>query len=381
MPPPQNWTITGQAQRVASALAPASSLMLINYDLVNSVYYSSDPGVNPETGVQLEALGSLTVQTDADVWLVSAGPSVIIGAVPGGTQWAPSPALVAAQISALGLATFDEQVNQNTSIPNNISTTGAPLLNLYTLLNGSSGTIGAASSVIKGPYTIGQTSYEVMLEFGTTQNAAIAPVAVEMQWSDSSSGLITATQVYNVYAAYTGAGGQTHQIEGHGPSNADTLTVTLSAPDGAVQYQWALLESSRLYQRHEWRTQNPAGNITFPTLTYASCVPAANILASQATASLASGANAIYLLPFFVGTAQMWFNTSTQVSGGAALLQDQLSALSSATMQRWKSASNGDQTPTSIVLPRDQCQVELLNSTGAAASMTLGIIAQELQTA
>jgi hypothetical protein len=144
--PPVTWNITGQAQRVASALAPAGSVMLINYDLVNPVYYGTDPGVNPDTGLQLQALGSFTVTTSSDVWLVSAGPAVDVGVVPGGTQWAPSPALVAAQISALGLATqtwqetqntsinapgygpstYDRQVAQETNIPANIQVMGAP---------------------------------------------------------------------------------------------------------------------------------------------------------------------------------------------------------------------------------------------------------------
>lgn len=380
-------TISG-TNDVATLLVDSvgQSVCVVNNDPVNTIYLGDNNAI-AYTDQQVTPLGPLNAVTfDGSEQIFGiTEPTITVAALlfPGGSNWQPSPIQVQEQIAALGLATLDEQINQNTAIPVNISTTGAPLLNLYDLLaDGTNVAVGSGDAVTlpaTGNYVITQIAYEFSLELLTAQDAVAAPVTVNFQWTDSDSGLITAVQNYGIYAAYNS--GVPHTIEGHGPSDADELQVQIYSPDAAITFSFTLLQSSRNYLRHEWRTQTPASaDITFPTMTYVSCVPAANILASEATGSLASGGSVSYLLPFFVGSASLWFNTAEETTGGAALLQDSIRALSSSTMQRWKSASNGDQSPTPIILPRDQCIMELQNGTADTSAMTLGIIAQELQT-
>lgn len=369
---------------LGSLLVPASGMpvCVVNNDPVNSIYLGDTPSMTAgqQTTTLLGPLNVCTFDGTLPVYGITAqGITVQALLFPTGSDWSPSPIQIQEQLADLGLATLVEQINQNTAIPSNISTTGAPLLNLYTFLQGKSQTIGAGGSLVLGPYAIGQIGYEFFIELGCTQNTAVAPVSIEFQWTDSSSGLVTATQVYNMYAAYTGGGGPTHNVEGHGPSNADTLTITITATSGAIQVALAILETSRVYGRHDWRTQNPASvTITFPTMTYVSCVPAANILAAQTSPSLNSS-SITYLLPFFTGSAQIWGSIAVAANAGSFLVQDALAVLSNSTLARFKTSS-GDVAPSPFVLPRDQCTIQLSNGTATASTMSVGIVAQELET-
>jgi hypothetical protein len=365
---------------------PVSGPVLIyNADITNIAYVGYGDSIAQTNSGVVQPLAYTIMDGSRAIWGFCPTATVYLNIIPGGISQSASPAQIAAQISALGLATLVEQINQNTAIPTNISTTGVPLLNLYTFLQGKAQTIGAGGSLVLGPYTIDQIGYEFFIQLGTTQNVATAPVNIVFQWTDSSSGLVTATQVYNMYAAYTGGAGPTHNVEGHGPSNADTLTITITATSGAIQIACAILETSRVFGRHDWRTQNPASvTVTFPTMTYISCVPAANILAAQVSPSL-NNSSIEYLLPFYTGTAILWGGIAVDTNAGVFDLVDLLSTLSSTLVARYKVGSSsfgnlGDVAPTPISFPRDQCLLNMINGTATASTMTAGIIAQELET-
>jgi hypothetical protein len=372
-------TVVGKGQQIwngGSGVQP----FIFNNDEVNTLYVGPANDVltqSQSSTIPVPPLGG-QVWPDVDIWAF-APTAVNVLIVPGATAWAPSPVQVQVALNAAGLATKAEQITQNTAIPDNISTTGAPLLNLYNSLADAAGTvITTGNQVTIGPLAISQIGYEFVASLATLQNAVAAPITIDLRWTDSTSGLVTAEQNYGMYSAYTGAGGNPHLIEGHGPSNADTLTVTIfNASTVSVTVSYALLQSSRAYQRHAWRTQTPAGNISFPTMTYISCVPAANLLAGQTSPSLNSSSQT-YLLPFYVGTAQIWGSIAVAANAGSFLLIDTIRALSNTVVGRWKTSS-GDVTPTSIILPRDQCQLQMINGTATASTMSAGIIVQELE--
>jgi len=371
--------VTYQNLGVVSAfqLIPAGmgSVNVYNGDTTNILLVSPSPTPQLSNSMPVQPLTNAEFSGQQGALYASAMAGTVATVTVSNAQLSPSPAQIAAQISALGLATYDEQVNQNTEIPTNISTTGAPLLNLYNLLEGFSQTIGAGTSVTKGPFSIGQISYEFVIEVGTTQNAAIAPCSIQFQWTDSDTGLPTATQVYNVYAAYTGGGGNAHLIEGHGPSNSDTLTITITAVSVAVAVNVAILQSSRNYLRHEWRTQNPAGNISFPTMTYVSCAPAVNILAAESVNIAASG-NQQYLLPLYTGSCILSGTTTNDIDG-LWQIRDTLTSLAYVVLAQTLGPNTG---PVEIALPRDQCILELGNNDTVAQFVNVAIIAEEIQT-
>lgn len=96
-------TATSSPQRIRSGSAPGIA-SLINYDLANEIWWDTDSGVSPETSLPLDPLATVGLPEGQDTWIVTAGPDITAYLVPGTTTWTPSPAKVAASISALGLA-------------------------------------------------------------------------------------------------------------------------------------------------------------------------------------------------------------------------------------------------------------------------------------
>jgi hypothetical protein len=396
--------VNSQPQQICPPVG--GPVLIYNADITNVAYAGYNAQIAETNSCVIQPLAFTVMDGTRAIWGFCPTASVLLNVVPGGTSQSASPAQIAAQISALGLATFDEQVNQNSAIPGNMLASGqgvtteiaallatgdtsgtpggVPLLNLYDLLTSSTSTnIAAGNEITLGPFDISQISYEMLVEAGTGQNAAVAPISVIFNWTDSHSGLQTSTQIYNFYSAYTGGGGAAHAVEGHGPSNADTLTVIIYSPDQAVTVAYALLQSSRNYLRHEWRTQNNiTNNTSFPTQTFISCQPSVNILAAQQTGSLAVNGSITYLLPFYVGNASVYMHSATAAIGAQATLQDALTAFSSISIQKYSTIATGDLAPPGLAtLPRDQCSVEIVNGTTAASNIQFAMIAQELQTA
>lgn len=371
---------------LGSLLVPASGMpvCVVNNDPVNSIYLGDTPSMTAgqQTTTLLGPLNVCTFDGTLPVYGITAqGITVQALLFPTGSDWSPSPIQIQEQLADLGLATLVEQINQNTAIPTNISTTGAPLLNLYNKIVSGLSTLIAGGNSISLPasgfsYPITQIGYEFLIECGTAQNTAIAPVSVIFTWSDSATGFVTATQVFNFYASYTGGGGPVHVVEGHGPSNGDQLNVEIYCSTSAVTVAYTLLQTSRIYGRHEWRTENAPGiAITFPTMTYVSCAPAIDILAS-ASISLAQNATETYLLPFYTGTCILSGTTTNDIDG-IWQIRDTLTSLPYPVLAQ---LSGGNTGPTVITLPRDQCQLELENTDAAAQFVNVAITIQELET-
>jgi hypothetical protein len=374
-----------QPVQVCPPLGQGMSVTIYNQDINNVVTLGTTNNIAQDgtNGVPLQPLTPGTFPATKALYAIAPANTASLVVIPEGGTLSPSPAQIAAQIAATGLATFAEQVNQNTSIPANISTTGAPLLNLYNKIVSSVNTAIPANNSVSLPsagnsYPITQIGYEFVIEAETFQNTAAAPLSVVFTWTDSATGFITGTQTYQFYAAYNSGSGGAHLIEAHGPSNGDQLEVQIFNGASAITVAYTLLQTSRLYGKHTWRTQNLTAGATFPTMTFISCAPVDNILAGQTSPSL-NNSSITYLLPLFTGSAQFWGSIGVAANAGSFLLQDALSTLSNSTLARWKT-SGGDVAPTTLVLPRDQCQLQMSNGTATASAMSAGMIAQELET-
>lgn len=112
-------------------------MLFANQDLVNEVTVGGTTSVFPDSpaAVIIPPLGSIAV-LGRDLWyaVAPAGTTALL-VIPGGTQWSPSPAQVALQIAALGLARdttvqgVNSSVQSQTSgvtIAQDILQTGAP---------------------------------------------------------------------------------------------------------------------------------------------------------------------------------------------------------------------------------------------------------------
>lgn len=137
-----------------------------------------------------------------------------------------------------------------------IAVTGAPLLNLKTIVQGTQTTVNnPGGSTTRGPYTFTQLSYELHISLETN----VAPVGTTnvnytLEWSDSVSGLIVKRKAFQLVA---GPNGSPHQVEINGPARADTLNITIannSQSGVASKSTLTLLQSSRDYQSDSFRT-------------------------------------------------------------------------------------------------------------------------------
>lgn len=119
-------TVGKTPQRIQTWLAPNESFLLVNNDITNQIFIGNDPGTQ---SIPVPPLGSISLgDAKKDIWVSTGGAAITVQALlfPSGTQWTPSPAQVAAQINALGLAKETTQQAGNTLIGNVNTTLGTP---------------------------------------------------------------------------------------------------------------------------------------------------------------------------------------------------------------------------------------------------------------
>jgi hypothetical protein len=184
-----------------------------------------------------------------------------------------------------------------------IAATGAPLLSLHTVLAHATAVIPASFTTnvpASGKFTVGQTSYEIVLKVGS--GGAAAPVCVvELFWTDSISGLAADYQRFMFFAGATGA---EHLIHGHGPSNADQLVVSFTAGLAQITVNYSIMQSSRIYTKHLWRTTNPQTSLpVFSGFSFPPQDVGAGIILGVQDSVAANGA-VKYLLPLYTGDVE-----------------------------------------------------------------------------
>lgn len=267
-------TVGKQPQRIQTWLAPNESFLLVNNDITNQIFIGNDPSSQP---IPVPPLGSVTLTsvTGHDTWVSTGGVNISVQALllPQGSQWTPSPAQVAAQINALGLATSANQGTQianqgtiNTSIngtPNSTaaliatgsaggSPGGAPLLrktqqlgvNAAGVLLGASGVGTLVNAVI-----VNQPSYELSLNLKYTSTSGTIPfVQINVVWFDSSSGLTTYQETYYALIGTSGTPVQTYLT---GPCHGNEMTMQIINLDSGqgITYFYVVNATSHIYSK------------------------------------------------------------------------------------------------------------------------------------
>jgi len=108
-------------KRIQTFMVSNESFMLVNPDITNNIFIGNDPGSQI---IPIPPLGSITLDASKhDVWVSTNGGAFTVQAflMPNGSNWVPSPAQVAAQINALGLAK-DTTVATGNTLTNNTNT-------------------------------------------------------------------------------------------------------------------------------------------------------------------------------------------------------------------------------------------------------------------
>jgi hypothetical protein len=397
-------------QAVFSGQGP---VLLENRSLNETVYLGTDEGMDPggsDIGL-IDPLGTKAFDGSGDVWVRMAdgvtGFALVI-ANPGGTESQVSPALIVEQIATAGLATaanqasqtvainaptygpatLAQQVTQQTQIPagmlhasEGVTTEiaaliatgspagtpgGVPLLTNSQVVANAAAIAFSTGTQTFGPYAIDQPGYDVAIDV-TSTIVGLAGISVTMQWNDSVSGALMATEEWDLLPGPLSA----NVVIGKGPTKGNQLTIRMVLTAGGpatIAGNMTVLQNSRVYTRDDWRmiATNAAtgGFVTASPNIYAG-------LLGSAHPNLATGAADTYVLPLFAGRVELYVATTSNTDDAFLTVQNvanpppspQMLSLSTVVGQ-----TGGN--PQIVILPKAQCTVTIRNENAGNQTVT-----------
>lgn len=285
------------------------SVCLANQDITNPVTIGRLPNFaqGASNTATIPPLGSITVDGSKTLWgLAPAGTAPLL-VMPGGGQWAPSPAQVAAQISALGLATFAEQVAQNSAIPTNIFGTGVPLYTKNNVAYSSGNQLIVGGGVFVSATTAApQIGFELRIAAVNAAGAAnnFGTYQITINWFDSSTGTQIDQDTY-ISIARASTDGTNFATNIKGPTKGDQFQIViknLESPLGLnLTVNFLMLMNSRFYGSDQIFLINYAStSVTNTGLTNGVSGDDQYICSGQNTA-LGAGATDQWLVPPNIG--------------------------------------------------------------------------------
>ncbi|SRR6266571_1151272 len=277
--------------RVQSLLIQNDTVMLINPDITNNIFIGNDPGSQV---IPVPPLGSVTLDTKKhDLWLSTNGGAFIVNAylMPNGSNWVPSPAQVAAQINALGLAkdttvvgvnnslvfgttpavqqlggvagqsVATDMLNANKGVTTEISSliaTGLPggtpggvpvLRGTANLGNGSAQTLaGVNTAILLSSVAVNKPSFEAVFQLSIPAGVGTIPFALlAINWEDSNSGLSVGFKQYALTAGNGIANALFFYLSGPCRGNRVSITLFNVDPAQTLTYTWAFNLTSHIY--------------------------------------------------------------------------------------------------------------------------------------
>lgn len=425
------WTVpgTGYAQLIINA--GDGPTMVINRDETIQLYVGDDNSVASKQGTGdidiIDPLSYIVYDGIDPKYAIAATPgsNIQVDCVKGATNWAPSPAQAAFQISLLGLATSSNQVtSQNTlvsgiglpinaakegggmlagvtagaltAVPgksiaqdmlhaNSGTTTeiaallatgsaagspgGIPLIGLSGLLGGAIATaLSTSPTTLINAVGCGQISYEGILQVWASANTF---VTITMNWSIGGSTI--EEQVFTVVPGTSSSA--PHSIAIAGPIRGTQLTVTAVTTVGTASISYDIWQQSRTYiVRDKWQTLLNGLNAQNPNAVVAGAFPASGILCTQPVAALAAATSIEYVLPIWTGKAIFSY---IGFSAANIALVELIDAASGATLFGFEAPASSLQS-WEQAMPNDQCYLLVRNtgSTGTISPTISGIMEQ-----
>jgi hypothetical protein len=308
--------------KIQTLLVQNDSVMLVNPDVTNNIFIGNDPGSQV---IPVPALGSVTLDTKKhDLWVSTNGGNFTVNAflMPNGSNWVPSPAQVAAQINALGLAKETTQQAGNTLISGVNTTLGTPAQdgtvsgvnttlvfgtnpkldttitntgNTNTSVQGLTvgGTPGGIP-VLRGTDNLGtanaqsltanatttliasanltKPSFEAVFQLNLPAGVGSIPFAVvNVLWQDTNTGLQVAAKNYIITAGNGPSNVLTFYLSGPCRGNQIVLKIANRDPAQTMTLTWAFNQTSHIYTADKLiqtsyaatapiGNSNPAGN-------------------------------------------------------------------------------------------------------------------------
>lgn len=352
-------TITKQPQRIQSWLAPNEAFLFVNNDITNAVFIGNDQSSQP---IPIPALGSVTLTSvpGHDTWISTGGVNVSVQGLllPQGSNWTPSPAQVAAQINALGLAKDVTVAGVNTTLgapaqnatvsgvttavnatpaanASQIAANGVPLLRKTTTLGSGAAvtlTPGLAVQLLTNA-AINQPSFEALFSLWQPAATGTNPFAVIVfNWFDSASGFAVASKFYTITSG--NAVGNQMQYYMSGPCYGDQLSVAITDLEGATNQTlqaWVVNATSHTHTKDI--IYQPVYPVTAPVgFTNPNGTPAAGVLFASNPTIAANGA-LTRLLAVYNGVIDMVMDNAGQAANAVIQLVDPSGQLSGTVNQ------------------------------------------------
>ena len=320
--------ILAGAPLIPNTVAANLGYTLVNNDEVNQLWISPNQVFTPSdpTAVPVAPLGSVPIDPTANTYAVTeSGVTVQAFLFAGGGTWAPSPAQVAEQISALGLATADNQDVQVTvandtitvlgtpaqtedvvdTLVTNLGVGGVPLLaGLVNLLDENEYLAGAGSvtwyaDITKPGYFAGISAQ--MDNVGST--VPIFHVIVTW-WDSSAMDVAIAVEEWGIPAAYDSFDDSYVTARGICKGGYVSIEVDNLDPTYGGTFTLGFYETSLTPPRDDWRSTV----LIMSDDSYASLPsePSELLLAEWNDVTLAADTAYWYLLPLYAGAVQLY---------------------------------------------------------------------------
>lgn len=400
--------------------------LIINTDIVHSLFVSLS-NVISANDITIPPLGTMAVDGSAN-WYASTLTNqygIATQIAPGVTSWNPSPAQVAAQISALGLARESTQQAGNTLIGTVNSTLGSPAQD-GTVATVASNTTGAAKdsslSTINGtlgspaqdsirtaiPNNISANNAASALYALTSQSIPITvttnlvaanPVSLTgvglsgvdisqytsyelafSSWTTTTDLLLKVILTFynqitdtipvdNItwWVPIASSSASPIRVSGHGPNRGRYMAVQvfIGSP-AATMPVFNLAGSNRFYPRHDWRSDAGVTGFTASAATAWS-----NELCVTLNPTVAASGSINRNILLYAGPAFIHFDTQAGVGTLVLSLVDQLTQAVLLT----EHPGEGNSFDIIFNLPRVGCTIQVSNTGASAATCNFSVIA------
>ena len=352
--------VSSQPQRIQSLLVGSDNpFLLVNPDLVNQIFIGNDPGTQP---IPIPPLGSLALTPAGhDIWVSSGGGAFTVQALilPGGSQWTPSPAQVAAQINALGLAKETTQLTGNTNIAQVNTTLGTPpqksdvnqvnttlgvpsqtadvtgltangippLRGTVNLGNATAQALTAnVTATLLNAVSVTRPSFEAVFKLNMPAGVGTVPfAALILNWTDSNTGLVVGQKLYEITAGNGSGNELTFYLSGPCRGNQITLQIRPQDPAQAMTLTWAFNQTSHIYTID--RLLQPSYAATAPFgFTNPAGSPSKGLLASV-TSAIGPNASISRLLAASNAKIKIMLDNTVQANAAAVQINTPSSAL------------------------------------------------------
>jgi len=335
-------------------------------------------------------LGYTTLQPLADLFAFSPTTGSQAAIIPGGLSAAPSPAEIAAQIQALGLATLSEQQVQSTQISSaggttiatDISNTGTPLLHGFdVLVSGGSQVVAAGATTAVPTITFHKPGYLISGNVTGSAAATTPFVKIIVQWYNSGGTLLLGVpQIWIV--PFTSSG--TWTFAGSGPVRGPMMKLSVYNLDtNSVTLNYNITESTQHITRDDWRgpIDGIAGVGTVPLYNTATSLLATNAdilmlqMINTGPVSIANGATINYLAPVYAGT--IYFNATASAAIEMFITPPTQLTNFIGDSPLYQNGSITDISFSTSSAPRYPIRITFTNASGAA--VTLNVEAHALE--